>query len=148
MSDAGFLNSRGIFPCPNCGETIYSDAERCRFCSAVVDREAAQRGAELQEEVNSACNQAKLLRNAASVMWLFLLLSVIPFLPFGWGYFGLFLGVPVWLVYWYPKYGRLKTRDPDYARAKRDWKTAVALWSPALLIQITFCISDPGIPWW
>ena len=144
MSDAGFLNSRGIFPCPNCGETIYSDAERCRFCSAVVDREAAQRGAELQEEVNSACNQAKLLRNAASVMWLFLLLSVIPFLPFGWGYFGLFLGVPVWLVYWYPKYGRLKTRDPDYALAKRDWKTAVALWIPALIIQITFFLRELG----
>ena len=144
MSDAGFLNSRGIFPCPNCGETIYSDAERCRFCSAVVDREAAQRGAELQEEVNSACNQAKLLRNAASVMWLFLLLSVIPFLPFGWGYFGLFLGVPVWLVYWYPKYGRLKTRDPDYALAKRDWKTAVALWIPALIIQVTFFLRELG----
>lgn len=144
MSDAGFLNSRGIFPCPNCGETIYSDAERCRFCSAVVDREAAQRGAELQEEVNSACNQAKLLRNAASVMWLFLLLSVIPFLPFGWGYFGLFLGVPIWLVYWYPKYGRLKTRDPDYALAKRDWKTAVALWIPALIIQITFFLRELG----
>ena len=144
MSDVGFLHSRGIFPCHDCGEMIYSDAERCRFCSAVVDREAAERGAELQAEVNSACNQAKLLRNAAGVMWLFLLLSVVPFLPFGWGYFGLFFGVPVWLVYWYPKYGRLKTQDPDYKLAKRDWRTALFLWIPALIIQLSFFFRELG----
>jgi hypothetical protein len=144
MSDVGFLNSRGIFPCHDCGEMIYSDAERCRFCSAVVDREAAERGAKLQAEVNSACNQAKLVRNAAGVMWLFLLLSVVPFLPFGWGHFGLFLGVPIWLVYWYPKYGRLKTQDPDYKLAKRDWRTALFLWIPALIIQMSFFFRELG----
>jgi hypothetical protein len=121
---------------------IYSNSERCRFCSTVVDQVAARRSTELQGEVNSACNQAKLLRNAASVMWMFLLLSTIPFLPFGWGYFAMFLGVPLWLVYWYPKYGRLETADPDYQLAKRDWKIALYLWIPAVVLQILFFIRE------
>ena len=142
MSDTGFLKNRGIFACSDCGEMIYSDSERCRFCSALVDREAAQRGAELQAQVNSACNQAKLLRNTAGVMWIFLLSSMFLFLPFGPGYYVLFLGVPLWLIHWYPKYGRLETSDPDYNLAKRDWKTAIALWIPALIIQTVFFLQD------
>lgn len=142
MSDSTFLRSRGTFPCFNCGEMIYSDAHLCRFCSAVVNREDAERATELQSEVNSACNQAKLLRNAASVMWLFLVLSTIPFLPFGWGHLGLVLGVPLWLIYWYPKYGRLETSDPDYKLAKRDWKITLLLWIPALLLQIFHFFRD------
>jgi hypothetical protein len=64
---------------------IYSDSETCRFCSATVDRQVAAAGSELQSRVNTACNQAKLLRNAAGVMWIFFLLGLLPFLPFGWG---------------------------------------------------------------
>ena len=142
MSDATFLKSRGIFPCANCGEMIYSDAQRCRFCSAVVDREDAQRATELQAKVNSACNQAKMLRNAAGVMWVFLLLSTILFLPFGVGYYTLFLGVPLWLIYWYPKYGRIETSDPDYKLAKRDWRAALFLWIPAVVLQLMFFLRD------
>lgn len=77
MSDVGFLTNNGTFPCLECGEMIYSDAQRCRFCSAVVDREAAKRATEVQAEVNSACNQAKLLRNTAGVMWVFLVLNMV-----------------------------------------------------------------------
>jgi hypothetical protein len=136
MNDPGFIRGGGIFPCTNCGEMIYSDAEKCRFCSAVVDRVAAEQGAELQAQVNSACNQAKLVRNAAGVMWTFLLLSALPFLPFGWGYSIIFIGLPVWLIFWYVQYGRLETADPDYKVAKRDWKIAVFLWIPSIFFQL------------
>jgi hypothetical protein len=136
MSDSILSSNAGIFPCPNCGQMIYSDSDKCRFCSAPVDRQAATLGAEVQAKVNGACNQAKLLRNTAGAMWLFFLLGLIPFLPFGWGFTGLFVVIPVWLIYWQVKFGRIQTQDADYKRAKRDWSIALIIWLPALVIQI------------
>ena len=121
-----------IFPCPNCGQMIYSDAPKCRFCSATIDRVSAEAAAEVQDRVNAACNQAKLLRNSAGAMWIFFLLGLIPFLPFGWGFIGLFFVVPIWLIVWQVKFGSLQTGDADYKRAKRDRLIALLIWLPAL----------------
>ena len=136
MSESIVSGKAGIFPCPNCGQMIYSDAEKCRFCSATIDRKAAALGAEVQARVNTACNQAKLLRNGAAVMWVFFLLGLIPFLPLGWGFTGLFFVIPVWLIYWQVKFGNLQTDDVDYTRAKRDRLIALIIWLPALAIEL------------
>jgi len=136
MSESILSGKAGIFPCPNCGQMIYSDADTCRFCSATVDRQAATVGAELQSRVNTACNQAKLLRNGAGVMWVFFLLGLLPFMPFGWGFTALFFLIPVWLIYWQVKFGSLQTSDVDYKRAKRDRLIALFIWLPALAIEV------------
>ena len=136
MSGLTLSQSKGILPCPGCGEMIYSDAEVCRFCSAPIDRETAARGAELQKRVNDACNQAKWLRNAAGVMWLLLLLNMLFVPSAGWGYVGLFFAVPIWLITWHVRYRNLETQDPDYKTAKRDWLIALIIWLPALVLQI------------
>lgn len=120
MSGLTLSQSKGILPCPSCGEMIYSDAEACRFCSVPIDRETAMRGAELQKRVNNACNEAKWLRNAASVMWLSLLVSMFFFAPGTWGYVGLFFAVPFWLIMWQVRYRRLETADLDFNTAKRN----------------------------
>lgn len=136
MSGLNLSQSKGILPCPACGQMIYSDAEVCRFCSAPIDRESAVRGAKLQAQVNDACNQAKWMRNAAGTMWLFLLMNLL-FLPqAGWGYIGLFVGVPVWLITWQIKFRGLETPDPDYKIAKRDWLITLIIWLPALVLQL------------
>jgi hypothetical protein len=136
MSGLNLSQSKGILPCPACGQMIYSDAEVCRFCSAPLDRETAIRSAHLQKRVNDACNQAKWMRNAASVMWLLLLLRVFFVPQAGWGYFGLFFGVPVWLVTWQVEFRSLETPDPDYKTAKRDWFITLIIWLPALLLEV------------
>lgn len=136
MSESIMSGKAGIFPCPSCGQMIYSDAETCRFCSAKVDRQTAAAGAELQSRVNTACNQAKLLRNAAGVMWIFFLLGLLPFLPFGWGFTFLVVAIPIWLVYWQVQFGSLQTTDADYKRAKRDRLIALVIWIPALALQL------------
>lgn len=136
MSDFTLSQSKGILPCPRCGEMIYSDAEVCRFCSAPIDRETALRGAELQKRVNDACNQAKWVRNAAGVMWLLLLLDLLFVPSAAWGYVGLFFAVPIWLITWHVKYSGLETSDQDYKTAKRDWLIAVIIWLPALVLQV------------
>jgi len=136
MSESILSGKSGIFPCPSCGQMIYSDSETCRFCSATVDRQLAAAGSELQSRVNTACNQAKLLRNAAGVMWIFFLLGLLPFLPFGWGFTFLVFLIPVWLVYWQVKFGGLQTTDVDYKRAKRDRLIALVIWIPAFALQL------------
>ena len=48
----------------------------CRFCSAQVDRQAAETAADVQKEVNNAVNLAKWIRNAAGAMWGFVALGM------------------------------------------------------------------------
>lgn len=134
MSQSILAAKAGIFPCPNCGQMISSDAANCRFCSAAIDSGAAAAGAVLQEKVNTACNQAKLLRNAAGVMWIFFLLGLL--LPIGLGFTILFFVIPVWLIVWQVKFGNLKTADVDYGRAKRDRFIALLIWLPALALEL------------
>ena len=124
-----------ILPCPSCGEMIYSDTTKCRFCSAPVDSAAAAVAADNQAKVNNACNQAKWIRNIAGAMWAFLAVSQI------WGTVTVvvlvfFFLIPLSLIYWQISYGRLTTADPDYKRAKRDRLIALGLWVPAALIEV------------
>jgi len=69
-------------------------------------------------------------------MWIFFLLGLLPFMPFGWGFTALFFVIPVWLVYWQVKFGSLKTNDPDYKRAKRDRLVALIIWLPGLALEV------------
>ena len=127
------ISGAGIFPCPSCGEMIYSDARNCRFCSAPVDAELAARGAYLQQQVNNACNQAKMLRHSAVSMWVFLLVSF----ALGhalWAFHGLMVVIPIWLIYWQRTFGKLETGDPDFKRAQRDRQVALIIWLPSLLV--------------
>src|SRR6185295_18901029 len=107
-----FTTGARIFPCTQCGEMIYSDAPSCRFCSAPVDRQAAEAAADNQKEVNNAVNLAKWIRNAAGVMWGFVALGTIFGIAFLAATACVFL-IPASLVSWQIKYGGLKTADAD-----------------------------------
>ena len=124
-----------ILPCPSCGEMIYSDTTKCRFCSAPVDSSAAAVAADNQAKVNNACNQAKWIRNMAGAMWALMGVSLI-FTAGTIGVFAFFFLIPLLLIYWQISYGRLTTADPDYNRAKRDRLIALGLWVPAALIEV------------
>jgi hypothetical protein len=124
-----------ILPCPSCGEMIYSDTAKCRFCSAPVDSTAATAAADNQAKVNNACNQAKWIRNVAGSMWAFIAIGLI-FTAGTLGVFACFFLIPAWLISWQINYGRLKTADPDYQRAKRDRLIALGLWLPAAVIEV------------
>jgi len=135
MSDSITSTPARILPCPSCGEMIYSDVTKCRFCSATVDRETAEVAANTQKQVNDACNQAKWIRNMAGAMWVLLGASFI-FTAGTVGVFAFFFLIPLSLIYWQVKYGRLKTADPDYQKAKRDRIIALLLWLPAALLEL------------
>jgi hypothetical protein len=133
------ITGAGIFNCPTCNEMIYSDARFCRFCSAPVDRGVAERSARLQAQVNNACNQAKLLRHAAMAEWVFFVVSLISE-PVEWALLGLTITIPVWLIEWQFLFGKLKTNDPDFEKAKRDRLVAFIIWLPAAVTLVVLTI--------
>jgi hypothetical protein len=123
-----------FFPCPSCGEIIGSRATRCKYCNTEVDPQAAQVAANLQQEVNQACNDASMARNAASVMWV---AFAVQFLFAAMGrlaFIGMMVAVPLMLIRWQVKYGRLKTNDVDFKTARRNRTIAWLLWLPTPLV--------------
>ena len=66
------------FPCPNCHEFISASVTTCRYCFVPINPQAASTAVELQDKVNSACNDASLVRNLAGAMWVF---SFVRFYP-------------------------------------------------------------------
>ncbi|HEX7332042.1 MAG TPA: hypothetical protein VF290_11130 [Pyrinomonadaceae bacterium] len=116
------------FPCPNCKEIINDSMTQCRFCSVPVDPSVAQLIADRQEKANHAYSDASYLRTAAIAMYVFLGLSLVPFLPFvSWGFVITFIVVIVLLIRWQVRYSGLITDDADYKRARRSWWISLAM---------------------
>lgn len=116
------------FRCPNCSEMINDSMTQCRYCSVPVDPGVAQLIADRQEKANQAYSDASFLRTAAIAMYVFLGLSLLPFLPFVfWGFLVTFVVVIVLLIRWQLRYATLVTDDADYKRARRSWWISFAL---------------------
>jgi hypothetical protein len=112
--------------------------DKCRFCSSPVDHAAAEAAADIQDKANQAYNDASVIRNMAAVMWMFFLVRFIPFVGIvGWiGMFAMLGAVPVKLILWWLKFGRIKTTDPDYKRAKKNLLIASLIWLPLPLLLV------------
>lgn len=112
---------------------VNESMQKCRFCDAPIDHQAALAAAEIQDKANEAYSDASYARTAAFAMWVFLGLSFIPFIPVvAWGFVITFCVLFGMLVRWQIKFGGLKTADPDFARAKRSRNIAVGLWLLAI----------------
>ncbi|MGI8735640.1 MAG: hypothetical protein ACR2LM_20340 [Pyrinomonadaceae bacterium] len=109
--------------------------ETCPFCRVIIDKQAAATAAELQERANQSCSDASYVRIAAIAMFVFLGLSFIR-LPFidvtSWGFAATFVIVIVLIIRWQVRFGRLKTKDPDYLTARRQKNLALVLWLIAI----------------
>ena len=114
--------------------------EKCRHCSSPIDATVAEAAAEIQEKANAAYSDAMVIRNLAVGMWVFFLIRFIPFIGIvGWlGMGALLLGVPVKLIIWQVKFGRIKTNDPDYKKARTNRLIAFLIWLPLPLLIVFF----------
>jgi hypothetical protein len=127
-----------LFECPQCNETIDSSAETCRFCGNTVDHEAALKAAAVLTKVNQACSDAKYMRSTAVAIPVFLLIRLVPF--FGGvgvvGFYGLTVGVPVWALRWWIKFGKLASEDNEYVSARKSVRTIGIIVSATLAVFI------------
>lgn len=124
------------FRCPNCNEVVNDSMEKCPFCAVALDKDASAAAGELQENVNRACSDASYLRIAAIIMFVFVGLSLFPFLPGTWGFLITFVVVLVLLVRWQVRFGKLRTADSDYRLARNQRNLAVALWLLAIPLLV------------
>ena len=87
--------------------------ERCKYCPTPIDSHVAKATSEIPERINRADKSARIIRNVTGVMWLVFLLRFIPFLRVGGGIINLvgLMLVPVWLIYWKVRYGRMNSAE-------------------------------------
>ncbi len=95
--------------------------QTCPFCSAPIDHAAATASAEEFAKVNQACSDASYLKIMA---WSVLSAFLIMFLPIVGiaglaGLWFLRFAIPVMLIRWWIKFGKIKSDDPEFVRAKR-----------------------------
>jgi hypothetical protein len=111
----------GVFPCPNCKETINTSMQSCSFCSVPIDPAAAVASAALFARVNQACSDASYLKIMAGSAFTFLFLRLFPFLGLlgTIGFWFLELVVPLMTIHWWLSYGSIRIDDPGFARARR-----------------------------
>jgi hypothetical protein len=104
-------------PCPNCKETINTSMQQCPFCSVAVDHESAAAFG----KVNQACSDASYLKIMAGSALTFFLLRFVPILgTIGvMGFLFLEFAIPVMTIRWWIKFGKIKTDDLEFARAKQ-----------------------------
>ncbi|MGA3101483.1 MAG: hypothetical protein ABSD61_06450 [Terracidiphilus sp.] len=113
-----------IFECPNCKETIDATAETCRFCGAVVDREAARKAAALMAKVNQACSDSSYMKSTALTLPVFFILRFVPFISAmgGIGFWVLLIAIPLWSLRWLLKYRGIVTDDAEFRKARSTVK--------------------------
>jgi hypothetical protein len=90
------------------------------FCSASIDRAAAEQFAAATSKISQACSDASYIKIMLSVLIPFGVLIFFPFLGLAGlvGFVFLKYAVPVMTIRWWVKYGRLKTTDSDFSKAR------------------------------
>jgi len=127
-----------LFQCPKCNETIDNTSETCRFCGQAVDYAAAVKAAEVLSKVNQACSDASYMKSCALALPVFFVLRYVPFFAGlgGIGLLGLSIGIPIWALRWWLKYGSLQSDDTEFLRARKTVKIAGFCVPAAFLLLI------------
>jgi hypothetical protein len=123
-------SSVGVFPCPNCNETINTSMPQCAFCFLAIDSAAAAAAAEATAKISQACSDASYLKIMLAILLPFGAAIFLPFLGLVGlvGFVFIAYAVPVMVLRWWIKYARIKTTDPDFHRARKTaiWVTAIS----------------------
>jgi len=128
-----------VFPCPNCKETINTSMQECSFCHTPIDRTAAEESAAATSKISQACSDASYLKIMAGCALTFFLIGFIPILGSvgSLGFLFLEFAIPIMTIRWWIKFGKIKTDDLEFARAKQ---TAMFVGIGAIIFFIAISI--------
>lgn len=126
------------YPCPSCLQVIDNTMRSCKFCGAPIDPATATAAAALQEQVQKACFQAGAMRRFAMAMPVLFLLSFFPtigILSHAAEDVALLL-LPLNVILWRKRFGKLEVSDPDLARARRALTEAARWWAAMAIVNV------------
>lgn len=111
-----------VFPCPTCRETINTSVARCPYCSTPIDEAAAKLSAAETSNISQACSDASYLKIMLGILLPFGAVIFFPFLGLLGivGFVFIKYALPVMLIRWWVKYGRIQTIDPDFRTARKS----------------------------
>jgi hypothetical protein len=120
-----------VFPCLGCQETINTSMLQCPFCSIPTDPHAAEASADATSRVSEACSDASYLKIMLSILIPFAAVIFFPFLGLAGlvGFVFIKYALPVMIIRWWIRYGRIKTNDSDFPNARKTviWVSAISL---------------------
>jgi hypothetical protein len=124
-----------VLPCPNCKETINTSMQHCPFCLIPIDRAAAEASAAATSKISQACSDASYLKIMLGILIPFAAIIFFPFLGLAGlvGFVFIKYAVPVMVIRWWIKYGRIKASDPDLRSAR---KTAILVSVVSFLVLL------------
>jgi hypothetical protein len=113
--------SVAVFPCPTCKETINTSIQHCPFCGTAIDHAVAEASATETTKISRACSDASYLKVMLGILIPFGGLVFFPFLGLAGlvGFVFIKYVVPVTAIRWWIKYGRIKSKDLDFRRARK-----------------------------
>src|SRR5262244_3839892 len=128
-----------LFRCPSCNEVIRLGTGACRFCSRPIDERIARLSAEEFDHATQACAMANNIKTGNYGIIFFVGVALFTALQPSYSRYGPRIFVvsfagPGAAIGWLYKYGKLKTKDPDYPGARRSVLISLALWTGAVLI--------------
>ena len=124
-----------VFACPNCRETINTSMQQCSFCGVPIDHTAAEIAAAGTSRVSEACSDASFLKIMLGTLIPFGVLIFVPFLGLAGmlGFVFVKYALPVMIIRWWVKFGRISTDDIDFRKARF---TAIFVPSAWLLVLL------------
>lgn len=124
--------------CYNCLEFVSATLTNCRYCGAVITVENAPVEETAQSKLAQASRDGsflKLLSRALVVCFLALTFSIFSKLALA-GFLLLLVAVPILLVHWWVKHGRLQSEEQVYYTAKRNAVFSAVLWGGIVFVWL------------
>ena len=111
-----------VFHCPKCNRVIRTTVDRCKYCSAPIDRRAAEAAAHREDRIYEAGLDAERTEGLLTEQQSYWILRVV-----------FILAAPFFFARWWFLYRDLPSDDPDIAAAKRKIRGALAIWVPLMI---------------
>lgn len=124
--------------CKNCLEFIRSSLTNCRYCGAVVSIEAAPVEDEAKSKIADARRDGFFLTTMAralAVCFIALTFSIFSKQALA-GFLILLVALPLMLILWWVKYGRLQIEEHSYKTARLSTIMATVTWGAILLLWL------------
>lgn len=133
-----------LLRCPACNEIIADNVAECRYCSLPLDQKTVREEVAKFSHVSDAVAQANTLQSfnfalvPVGVLCIYILFSGAAGLRMFYVFFLPYCMVAA-VIYWFIRFGKLRSKDPEFEPARAAMKKSLLMWGVAIFIY-SICI--------